>query len=75
MMRKSTMVRILCLALLAVLASFGAFNLTAQPAHALQCSQTFLGCGFSYVGEFGNAVCCVYTCPDGSERTGVCWPI
>jgi hypothetical protein len=74
-MKKSTLFRLFCLALLAVPASFGAFNLTAQPAHALQCSQTFLGCGFSHVGEFGNAICCVYVCPNGSQRTGVCEPI
>lgn len=71
-MKKSTVLRLLCLALLAVAASFGAFNVTAQPAHALQCSQTFAGCGFSHVGDFGNAICCVYLCPNGHERTGVC---
>jgi hypothetical protein len=72
MMKRSTLLRLLCLALLAVLASFGAFNVTAQPAHALQCSPTFFGCSFSYIGDFGNEICCVYMCPNGHERTGVC---
>ena len=75
MLRKPTILRLLCLTLLAVLASFGVFAVTAQPAQALQCSGMFLGCGFSYVGEFGNAICCVYQCPNGSERIGVCQPI
>ncbi|MBW8878437.1 MAG: hypothetical protein JF614_26050 [Acidobacteria bacterium] len=72
MMRKSTLTRLLCLALLAALASFGVFTITAQPAQALQCFPTFLGCDFDHIGDFGNAICCVYLCPNGHTRTGAC---
>jgi hypothetical protein len=71
-MRKSTLLRLLCLTLLAVLASFGVLNVTAQPAEALWCAPSFLGCPFSHVGEFGNAICCVYQCSSGKQRIGVC---
>jgi len=70
-MRKSTRIRLLCLALLAVLASFGLFA-TAQPAYALMCSRTFFGCEFSGIGDYGNMICCEYLCANGSTRTGVC---
>ena len=72
MIKKSTTLRLLCLTLLAVLASFGVFNLTAQPAQALWCSARFLNCDFSYVGDFGTASCCVYQCANGSQKIGIC---
>jgi hypothetical protein len=72
MLRKSTMFRLLCLTLLAALASFGALTITAQPAQALWCAPTFFGCEFSHVGDFGTAICCVYQCPNGNQRIGVC---
>lgn len=72
MLRKPTMLRLLCLVILAALATAGVFTITAQPAHALWCAPRFLGCDFSYVGDFGTAACCVYQCPNGSERIGVC---
>jgi len=72
MLRKSTMLRLLCLAVFTVLASFGAFTFTAQPAEALWCAPTFFGCQFSHVEDFGNMICCAYQCPNGSERIGVC---
>ena len=76
MIRKSTVIRMTCLALLAVLASFGVFNVTAQPAHALTCRpMTFGGCTFTDVRDFGTAICCAYACPDGSERFGPCQPV
>ncbi len=71
-MRKSTRIRLLCLALLAVLASFGVFNVTAQPAHALWCSPTFFGCQLSGIGDYGNMICCEYYCANGQTRTGAC---
>lgn len=71
-MRKATLFRLSCLALLAVLASFGTFTVTATPAYALQCAPTFGTCTFSYIRETSNSICCVYLCPNGSERTGVC---
>lgn len=75
MMRKLTLARLMCLALLAVLASFGAFTLTARPAHALWCDSSFAGCGFSHVEDYGTAICCVYQCPNGSQLTGMCTPV
>lgn len=72
MLRKSTLFRLLCLTLLSVLASFGALTVTAPSAEALWCAPTFRGCEFSHVGDFGNAICCVYLCPGGIEKTGVC---
>ena len=72
-MRKTTMLRLLCLALLAVLASFGTFNVTAQPAHALQCSPTFpVGCTFDQIVDLGNEICCSYICPNGHTKRGAC---
>jgi hypothetical protein len=71
-MKKSTVLRLLCLALLAVAASFGAFNVTAQPARALQCASTFLGCEFDHIADYGNMICCDYLCSTGRHRTGVC---
>jgi hypothetical protein len=71
--RKSTAIRMMCLTLLAVLASFGIFNATAQPAHALTCRSTAPGgCTFSDVRDFGTYVCCAYSCPNGSETFGPC---
>lgn len=75
MMRKSTLIRLTCLALLAVLASFGTVTLTARPAHATYCDASFTGCAFSHVQEFCSAICCIYQCPDGSQITGMCTPI
>jgi len=72
MLRKSTMLRFLSLALLAALASFGAFTVTAQPVQALWCAPTLGTCSFSHEGDFGNMVCCVYQCPNGTQRIGVC---
>ena len=70
-MKNSTLLRLLCLAVFAALASFGAFNFTAQPAYALMCPETFLGCPFDHVQESSNARCCIYLC--GSRyRTGPC---
>jgi hypothetical protein len=71
-MKKTTLFRLFCLAVLAVPASFGAFTVTAQPAQALQCAPTFLGC--EYIGDVvvGSAVCCNYLCSNGRTRTGVC---
>ena len=71
-MKKSTVLRLLCVALLAVAASFGVFNITAQPAQALQCPLTFLNC--SYIGEahIDIRICCMYVCPNGLERPGYC---
>jgi len=71
-MRKTTMLRLLCLALLAALASFGTFNVTAQPAQALTCAPTFFGCTFDHIEDLGNAICCSYICPNGHTRLGVC---
>jgi hypothetical protein len=50
------MLRLLCLALLAVLASFGTFNVTAQPAQALTCAPMFFGCPFDHIEDLGNAI-------------------
>ncbi|HSK77128.1 MAG TPA: hypothetical protein VLQ45_11765 [Thermoanaerobaculia bacterium] len=72
MLRKSTMLRLLCAAVLAVTAAFGAFTITAEPAHALYCPDTFLGCEFDRVQDYGNMICCVYACPTGNERVGNC---
>ena len=73
MLRKSTMLRLLCAAVLAVMALFGAFTFTAQPVQALQCPDTFLGCEFDRIQNFGNMSCCIYYCPStGRERTGLC---
>ncbi|HEX4963243.1 MAG TPA: hypothetical protein VF173_20600 [Thermoanaerobaculia bacterium] len=72
-MRKPTLLRLLCLTLLAVLASFGTFNVTAQPAHALTCFPTFpINCTFDHIEDFGNAICCMYHCPNGSTKRGAC---
>jgi hypothetical protein len=75
MIRKSTLFRLLGLAFLVMAACLGTFNLTAQPAQALQCFRSFLNCPFSHVEDFGSAICCVYNCPDGSQRIGPCQPI
>ena len=72
MLRKSTLLRLLCLALFATLAAFGIFNVTAQPAHALYCADTFLGCSFSHIQEYSNQICCRYLCANGTYKTGVC---
>lgn len=67
-MKKSTTLK-LVFALLLVCASFA---VTSRPAHALNCSRTFLGCNFIEVRDLGGAYCCMYRCPDGSERRGLC---
>ena len=73
MLRKSTMLRLLCATVLAVMALFGAFNITAEPAHALYCPETFLGCELDRVQDYGNMICCVYYCSStGRERVGNC---
>jgi len=71
-MKKTTLFRLFCLAVLAVPASFGAFTVTARPAQALSCAPTFLGC--EYIGDVvvGSSVCCNYLCSTGRTRTGVC---
>ncbi|HSF42355.1 MAG TPA: hypothetical protein VLT87_21305 [Thermoanaerobaculia bacterium] len=66
------MLRLLGAAVLTVIALFGTFTMTAQPAQALYCFNRFLGCQFYQVQDFGGAICCVYVCPDGSEKVGVC---
>ncbi len=69
------MKRLLKLALtlaMATLAIFASLNITAQPAHAIYCARTFLGCSFSGHSYFDIYVCCMYKCPDGSTRMGVC---
>ncbi len=71
-MKKSTLLRLLCLALLTALGSFGALNATARPAQALMCSPTFVGCAFSGIADYGNMICCHYVCSNGRERDGVC---
>lgn len=67
-MKKSTTLK-LVFALLLVCASFAG---TARPALALNCGSTFLGCNFIEVRDFGGAYCCMYLCPDGRERRGLC---
>lgn len=72
MLRKSTLLRVLGL-VLAVVASFGAINATAPAAEALWCANTFLGCEFRDVALIdGEYLCCVYQCPNGSQKLGVC---
>jgi hypothetical protein len=71
-MKKTTLFRLFCLAVLAVPASFGAFTVTAQPAQALQCPPTFLGCVYYDTVVVGSAACCVYICQNGRTRTGLC---
>ncbi|HEX6902179.1 MAG TPA: hypothetical protein VF789_20855 [Thermoanaerobaculia bacterium] len=76
-MRKSTLLRALCLTVLAVLASFGVFNVTAQPAHALWCAETLGFCGFTHVWYGPDGACCMYSCPNGGVKMGMCekyWP-
>lgn len=73
MMRKSTLLRVLCLAVLAVLASFGAFTVTATPAHAdLWCAETLGLCTFTHVWYGPDGACCMYACPNGGVRMGMC---
>jgi hypothetical protein len=72
MLRKSTMLRFLCL-LLIVGASFGALNATAPEAEALECADTFLGCEYIDITIInGEYACCRYQCPNGSQKLGVC---
>jgi hypothetical protein len=71
MLRKSTMLRFLGL-LLVVGASFGALNATAPSAEAQWCAHTFLGCEFRDVEVIGEYSCCVYQCPNGSQKLGFC---
>lgn len=66
------MLRLLCAAALTVIALFGTFTVTAQPAQALTCSPRFLGCPFYEIRDFGGGYCCVYLCSNGSEKVGVC---
>ena len=49
----------------------------ARPAdvEAQTCRSTFLGCGFSHVECDSGACCCIYQCPDGSFRHGLCFQI
>lgn len=72
MIRKAILFRLLGLTFLAVAAFFGVFTLMAQPAQALLCFRSFGNCPFSHVEDFGGAICCVYHCPDGSQRIGPC---
>lgn len=67
-MKKSTALK-LVFALLLVGASFAGM---ARPAQALNCGSSFLGCSFLEVRDFGTAYCCMYRCPDGRERRGLC---
>jgi len=72
MMRKSTLLRLLCLAVFSVLASFGAFTVTAQPAYALECAPMFGLCTFTHVLSGPDGSCCMYACPNGGVRMGMC---
>ena len=67
-MKKSTALK-LVFALLLVCTSLVA---TVRPVHALNCSRTFLGCNFIEVRDLGGAYCCMYLCPDGREKRGLC---
>lgn len=66
---------IFAVALVAVLLA-GFLHLTAEPAQALTCKSSFLGCPFSHIevhNEAGCEVgCCIYQCPDGSTLEGLC---
>ena len=72
------MLRLLGLSVLAVLVSFGAFNVTAQPASALWCAPVLGGCGFTHVWYGPDGACCMYFCEaTGGVRMGMCekyWP-
>jgi hypothetical protein len=63
-MRKSTILRLLSLTLLAVMALFGGLTFTAEPLQAKTCQSSFLGCPFEEVRPYGTTQCCVYQCPD-----------
>ncbi|HYO13807.1 MAG TPA: hypothetical protein VE685_11495 [Thermoanaerobaculia bacterium] len=67
--------RLLKLALtlmLATLAIFASLNITAQPAHAVNCFRSFMGCTFSGYTYIDVYECCTYACPDGTEKIGAC---
>lgn len=56
------------------LAFFTSLNITAQPAEAVNCFRSFMGCTFSgyTLSDDGYYECCTYACPDGSEKLGAC---
>jgi hypothetical protein len=49
-----------------------ALSLTAQPADALSCVRTFMGCPYNGVVQYENSRCCTYNCPGGWIINGVC---
>ncbi|HKH43421.1 MAG TPA: hypothetical protein VKM72_02025 [Thermoanaerobaculia bacterium] len=65
------MKRLLKLAL-TLAAVFVSLNITAQPANAINCLRSFMGCTFSGYTYDGYYECCTYTCADGSEKIGAC---
>ena len=73
-MRKSAMLRLSGLALLAATALFGGLTFTAEPLQAKTCQSSILGCPFEEVRQFGSTQCCVYQCPD-REIVANCDPL
>jgi hypothetical protein len=74
-MRKSTLLKLLFTVMLGIASIFGVLTVTAQPAHALYCWNSFADCWFVEARSYEYAICCIYQCPDGSEVTGMCEPI
>ena len=72
MVRKSTLFRLFGFTFLALAACFGTLTLTAQPAQALYCFQSWGACWFTHVEESETTLCCMYECPDGRQFSGVC---
>lgn len=73
-MKKSTKLRLLGLALLAVMALFGGLTFTAEPLQAKTCQSSILGCPYKEVRQYGTTQCCVYQCPD-REIVANCDPL
>lgn len=59
--------------ILAFVALVATLSVTPEPAHAIYCSNNFLGCYYSYVElTAGGHYCCMYRCSDGRTIRGVC---
>ncbi|MEM9554376.1 MAG: hypothetical protein AAGC60_08965 [Acidobacteriota bacterium] len=58
---------------LAAVMTLGLLHATADPAEAgFTCPQTLFGCAYSTtIYDWDSRIaCCVYSCPDGSQRIG-----
>lgn len=74
-MRKQMVLKLafgIALAAVAAVAFAGAFTPTAE---GFNCWRNLGECPFSHIESAGTSGgCCVYRCPDGTFRPGICFP-